>query len=958
MAKKKSIVPSTSTALRDVAALNRRRDGQAKGAPSRASNPFEERVQKIKRPILGRNSSVGSGGAKAARARTNIVQRRQQAQERRDQTLRFALEREGRANRMVDSRILKPAAAQEPASESKAAQNEAALARWQRERAKQFKRSKFSLDDADGDGAAVLTHGGKVLGAGGSYDAPVMNDAEEEDDAMFSESELNTVVKSAPDTTVPREGRTTKEIYDEIIAKSKERRAERMQRQQEKFEQLQSLDSAFDAVRQDIMSMRRTEEDNDSIPKTADAVVYDTLVREFGFDSRASATEKLDSPEEIAENRRSALLALEEERRRRMGLGDDAETGLNPAARERRRAEQVSRHAQRAIRAQLEDAESGLSEAQAGALPYVFDALPATGAALDKILSGHSVPEQSVLIRRLVGCFHPSLEDGKYVDGVCTLVVLLLKRVERCATQSEADMLYKALFGVLHELARARRDSNATATLILFAKHPLLGVLREYLAGVFRSMRRGSSPHFPAPGKLLALATLLKLFPATDFQHVVVTPILIFFCECLNQVPLLTCADVLSGLFICSVIVGVCEQDDSVAAAGQRLFGEVAQFLASVIALTTDDIRRQIREQEPDESETDSAGDEDRIEEDKIEEDKIEEDRIEEDRIEGDDDENEDDDNENADDSNDNEDSSQEDGGAEGESHGMRDKASGLFQFPTLIATKAFSSEGSAAFSLQSEAKYLQLSPDNMASAPAPLAVPAFCPRDYVCAPQSVLFAALTLLSHYAHYCVEVSKQVADTLEAPFHSMAVRAVAVPPEARHVVGELLLLEELHGKTAQVLREVSAATAQGTQGGRKAVDVAHATCRVAHPGGAAWEFTTVKRKNPAMLRQEEPSTAAIDTSHYGAKKEFMSEQEREERRRKEERKEKQVKRARIRDLRKDAQYVASYRNAQLEKERQEITKKGKQIMSELEKQQHESKYANMQKERSKRKSMLKL
>jgi hypothetical protein len=590
---------------------------------------------------------------------------------------------------------------------------------------------------------------------------------------------------------------------------------------------------------------------------------------------------------------------------------DDSEFRYGSAS-SRKQAEKINKIAQRSVlnHTLTTDRNGEASDAQFKNLPYVFDSVPETVEELDELLGTHTIPEQSVIIKRLLTCFHPSLEEGANTEPISALVVLLLKKVEKSSSQLEVNMLYKALFSITHELARSKNNSNASATILLLSTHPLLKMLADYIIAIEQSIYQKGAPRYPSNGKIISLTCLLRLFSSSDYQHCVVTPILIFFCECLSQIPLLTCSDVLRGVFICSVLVNICVEST---ASGLRLFGEIQRFLSSVLALVTDSIRKQIREQEKEDESKDEDAEDD------------------------------------ADDDDDDEDEEEDDG----------DESKFLFNFPPLIATKTFSIKGTAS-PLETEAKFLQITTNNQNDEPKKLPLPNMCKPEETVSPVSILFSVVELLQQFNFYCENVGERTADSLASPYHSAAVKSFGLQHETRYLLNEILLLEELHPRIASMIQTIVNTEERGNYKKKTVAELLNpkTVVKANDAESEAWSFTTIKRKNPKILKQEDPETKDIDTKRLPGQAVFLTPEEEKEQRKDLQRRLQKEKRSAMRELRKDTQYISSLRRQELAKEHEEISKKGRQIMAVLEQQQHDGKTASLEKERRKRKSGLKM
>ena len=107
-----------------------------------------------------------------------------------------------------------------------------------------------------------------------------------------------------------------------------------------------------------------------------------------------------------------------------------------------------------------------------------------------------------------------------------------------------------------------------------------LKVLRNFLEKRLRDYSTGirNASCWPSLGKLHLLRLVCRVFSATDYKHVVVTPAVLLMCQCLTQCPVATACDVASGLFVSATLLDFSSET-------QRLVPEVLTFLTSVAAL-------------------------------------------------------------------------------------------------------------------------------------------------------------------------------------------------------------------------------------------------------------------------------------------------------------------------------------------------------------------------------------
>lgn len=85
------------------------------------------------------------------------------------------------------------------------------------------------------------------------------------------------------------------------------------------------------------------------------------------------------------------------------------------------------------------------------------------------------------------------------------------------------------------------------------------------------------SSRLPEVHQLLRLKLISTVFPTSDFRHNVITPCLLFMCECLSRVPLQGGRDVASALFLAGLVLHYVQLSN-------RLVPELVSFLGGLLA--------------------------------------------------------------------------------------------------------------------------------------------------------------------------------------------------------------------------------------------------------------------------------------------------------------------------------------------------------------------------------------
>eukprot|EP00742_Colponemidia_sp_Colp-10_P007849 GILJ01008463.1.p1 GENE.GILJ01008463.1~~GILJ01008463.1.p1 ORF type:complete len:907 (-),score=214.06 GILJ01008463.1:178-2898(-) len=268
-------------------------------AKEKKSNPFETFNNRRKNEVLGQ---------RVKGANKNVAQSRTQGVKKRKETLLLEYKNQNRTNSFVDRRFGE--------NDTSLSAEDKMLMRFQKERQARMKRgSIFNLEEED-----QLTHLGQSLG---DDFKDAINMSDDEDKAGDLERELVSqhhfgggFVKreGAVDENGERK-KTSKEIYEEIIAKSKMHKAEKAR---EKVEQEQLLDTLNDQFKdiQSLLNVRDKEKEKAEERLHRDD--YDKMTRELSFDIRAKPTNRLKSEEELASDRKAELEKLERQRVKRM----------------------------------------------------------------------------------------------------------------------------------------------------------------------------------------------------------------------------------------------------------------------------------------------------------------------------------------------------------------------------------------------------------------------------------------------------------------------------------------------------------------------------------------------------------------------------------------------------------------------------------------------------------------
>ena len=184
------------------------------------------------------------------------------------------------------------------------------VARFAAERKKLASKNKFNLEDDEEE----LTHLGQSLSTIDDYDNIGLNEDEDDEDEELSR---NTKLAhfgvgsgmDGPEERDDSEPKTKREIMQEIIAKSKQMKAERQKTKIEDEELMEQLDKDFREIQSLIISSGPSEK---VIPEETEATQnYEAIIHELATERRAKPTDRLKTDLEIAKEEKERLDALE-----------------------------------------------------------------------------------------------------------------------------------------------------------------------------------------------------------------------------------------------------------------------------------------------------------------------------------------------------------------------------------------------------------------------------------------------------------------------------------------------------------------------------------------------------------------------------------------------------------------------------------------------------------------------
>ncbi|GAK64978.1 nop14-like protein [Moesziomyces antarcticus] len=218
-------------------------------------------------------------------------------------------------------------------------------------------------------------------------------------------------------------------------------------------------------------------------------------------------------------------------------------------------------------------------------LPFTFPC-PATHDELLNLLDKHEIEPKNIptVIKRIRTLHHASLaEDNKY--RLQALIGVLIDHALHWAGQAQA---HQAATGEKHKLAFAIVNSLIPHIFSLSQSYPataaehFVGKLALMQRNLSRGLAKGPTDADARTWPGLAELTLLRLvgtiWPTSDKQHAVTTPLALLVAQYLGHARIRSVSDLASGLFLCSLVVS--NEKESA-----RLFPEALNFLFSAIAI-------------------------------------------------------------------------------------------------------------------------------------------------------------------------------------------------------------------------------------------------------------------------------------------------------------------------------------------------------------------------------------
>ena len=271
------------------------------------------------------NRRVPGQGRNVAGARKNALKVRKQS-------LLRQYKAQGRANTFMDMRFGE--------GDKSLSVDQKALLRFQRQREKELSELQRSVDEGGVEtGLALLSHQGGKPGARARFEHEIDDDALGKFDAELVDQhhfggggDGNAKVEEER-TRDPNRPKSRREAMMEMIAKSKQKKAELFMEKERDDEEMERLDDAFDDIAGELFFRAPSSRSAVFVPtsdkeralhkeQSAKAVDnykdYNKLYKSMILEARGAATDRTKSPAEIAREEAARLKKLEASRLRRM----------------------------------------------------------------------------------------------------------------------------------------------------------------------------------------------------------------------------------------------------------------------------------------------------------------------------------------------------------------------------------------------------------------------------------------------------------------------------------------------------------------------------------------------------------------------------------------------------------------------------------------------------------------
>jgi nucleolar protein 14 len=571
-----------------------------KGQLKVSENPFEVRpVTHTKHDVLNRR--VKGANRNVAKARSDAVQKR-------SRTLLKEWKDDRKANSFNDRRIGE--------GDPSLPLEEVVWARARKESTRRSRSSAFALGDSDDD-VPLLTHKGKTLGEDVAYDS--VEERSSDGEGGYGKDATSLLHFGGPGA----DKKSRKDLLDEVIAKSKQHKAEKSRQKETQEETREELDQEFGDL-MGVLNLRPTKAEKEWKKDPLDE--YDLLSREIAFESRVQATDRTKTEEEKAREEKERLEELEAKRVKRMrgevDSSEDEGTKKGKDGRRKKLTEKVNNEEGDADDQDEFDYERSSSSSGGDDDSEDDDEGKSEGSDEEGDAVGSSEDEDKLesAASKIAKIKRMAQEEIPYIlPCPQTTEELLSLLVEHCSTAADVntvimrivkyhsvranpksskeklhnfyDVLLKRVISVGDQLASKGPGGDMDRELQLAALMEALQAVTHELPDPTGALCRrkigqlqkkvARHQHWPSPGERVLLKVLGDIFPDTDLRHPVTTPAALYVGQCLSQCPVKCVDDLAAGVFLCALLLRW-------ALPAQRMAHESVSFLTGLMALFGD----------------------------------------------------------------------------------------------------------------------------------------------------------------------------------------------------------------------------------------------------------------------------------------------------------------------------------------------------------------------------------
>lgn len=183
-----------------------------------------------------------------------------------------------------------------------------------------------------------------------------------------------------------------------------------------------------------------------------------------------------------------------------------------------------------------------MMEAAKKEIPYTFE-VPQDYEAFWALLENHSPKEVGLILERMITCNHPSL-GGKNKEK-CDDVFAYILQTLHTLTEEDGDSPLVGVSPFLYVDQLVSPLYTITQVSPVNSAKTLLQVIEEK----YEDCSKSKFKKYPMASTFVFLKIAGLLFPASDYIHPVMTPVLAFLCQLMGLAKISTCRDITAALF-------------------------------------------------------------------------------------------------------------------------------------------------------------------------------------------------------------------------------------------------------------------------------------------------------------------------------------------------------------------------------------------------------------------------